>query len=82
MCRVNRNAINRTNLDALAGAEVADAFGAAGRIDLVYQRSLINRIVGTFGLANVAINAFVGNDKCHGVSARLWRQQWAWMIKA
>ena len=43
-----------------------DAFGAFGVIDDIDLRALRDRAVRAFGLADIAIDAFVGNDECHG----------------
>src|SRR5690606_33825127 len=57
--RVERNAVDRTNLAALRLVMMPDAFGTARRVDLVDLLALRYRLVRAFGLADVAIDAFV-----------------------
>jgi hypothetical protein len=45
--------------------EVADALGALVRIDDVDLRALRDRLVRAFGLADVAVDALVGDDQGH-----------------
>jgi hypothetical protein len=63
---VARNAIDRANLAALRRIEVAYALGTLARIDDVDLVALRNRVIGAFRFANVAVDAFVGNDQGHG----------------
>src|SRR5437667_594345 len=64
--RVQRNAADRTHLHALRLVEVADAFGAAMRVDLVELRPHRDRLIRALGLAHIAVDAFVGDHQCHG----------------
>src|SRR5207244_104828 len=63
---IDGNAVDRAHDDALRLAEVPDAFGAFGWIDDIDLRALRDRAVRAFGLADIAIDAFVGDDECHG----------------
>jgi hypothetical protein len=66
MLRVDRNAGDRTDLHTLRLAEVADTFGAALRIDDVNLGAERDRLVRALRLANVAVDALVGDDQGHG----------------
>jgi len=59
---VNQDALYRAHLNALRLVEVANALGAAGRIDFVDFFAGSNRVIRAFRLANVAIDALVGNE--------------------
>jgi hypothetical protein len=59
--RIYRDTVHRTDLNALRGVEMTDAFGAKLGIDLIDFFALINCLVGTFGLTDVAIDAFVSD---------------------
>ena len=56
------NAINRTDLPALRGIKMAYALRALVGIDLVNLNPHKNRIIRALGLADVAIDALVGNQ--------------------
>src|SRR5437899_1221973 len=60
------NAGDGAHLDALRFIEVPHAFSALRRIDLVDLGSEEDRLVGAFGFAHVAVDAFVGNHQRHG----------------
>jgi hypothetical protein len=64
--RVQGNASHRAHLDALGFIEVTDAFGASVGVDLVNLFAQKNRLVGTFGLADIAVDALLGDHECHG----------------
>ena len=64
--RIDQNAFHRTDFYALGRLKVAHAFRAAGRINNVELLSLRDRFVRTLRLADVTIDAFVGNQQCHG----------------
>lgn len=66
--RIERNAGNRAHLLTLRFIEVADALGAFIGIDLVVLEAHRNCFVGTFGFADIAIDAVVGNQESHGAS--------------
>ena len=66
--RVYRNAGHWADLHALGLVKVAYAFGAFVRVNLVNLRAHVDGLVGAFGLADVAVNAFVGNDQGHGAA--------------
>jgi len=63
--RVQRNTIDRADFDALRPVEMAHALGAFARIDEVNFLALRNRTVRALRLANVAIDAGVGNHQRH-----------------
>ncbi|KCV17952.1 hypothetical protein AZ28_0616 [Bordetella pertussis B200] len=62
------DALHRADHLALRFVVVADAFGAAIRIDDVIVRAHGNRFVRALWLANVAIDAFFGDLEGHGGS--------------
>lgn len=62
---MQRNAIDRAYFATLWRIEVSHAFRAFQRIDDIELIAHPNRIVGTFGFADVAVNAFVGNHERH-----------------
>jgi hypothetical protein len=65
MLRVLADAVYRTNFHALRRVVMADAFGAQYRIDDIDVLALGNGAVGAFGLADVAVDAFIVNNKRH-----------------
>ena len=62
--QIQRDAIHRTNFDALRCFKMPDALGALCRVNLINFRPLKNRVVGAFRLADVAVDALIGNLKC------------------
>jgi hypothetical protein len=64
--RVDRNARHGAHLYALRLIKMAYTFRAFGRVDLVDVFAQIDSLVRAFGLAHIAVNAFVGNQQCHG----------------
>jgi hypothetical protein len=60
--RIKWNATYRAHLLALGLVEMADALGALVRIDLVDLGAHVNGVIWALGLANVAVDAFVGNQ--------------------
>ena len=83
MRRVHRDAAHRADLHALRLVEVADAFGAARRVDLVDLRAHRDRLVRALGLAHIAVDAFVGDQQGHGVSLRgAFRARWTSRARA
>ena len=68
--RIVRNAIYRADFAALRRIEMPDAFGALVWIDDVSLFALRNRVVGAFRLANVAVDAFIGDHQGHAVLLR------------
>jgi hypothetical protein len=62
MSRVFGDAVYRADLDALRFVIVTDALGAFSGIDFIDFCALRNRLVRTLGLADVAIDALVGDD--------------------
>ncbi len=65
MLRVYRNAGHWTDLDALRRLEMTDTFGTFVGINLVDFDAHEDRAVRALGLADVAIDALVGNSQCH-----------------
>src|SRR5690349_6660309 len=62
---IHDDAVDRTHFLALRRLEVPDALRAFRRMDLVDFRSLRDRLVGALGLADVAVDALVGDEKGH-----------------
>jgi hypothetical protein len=69
MALVERDAIHGADLLALRLVVVADAFGAQVGVDHVDLLSLGDGAVRTLGLADVAVDAVVGDDQGHGLNA-------------
>src|SRR6185503_17744802 len=67
---VERDARDRAHLHALRLVEVADALGAAARLDDVDRLAGRDRAVRALRLADVAVDALVGDDQSHDVDAR------------
>src|SRR6187200_108399 len=65
VARVIGNAVDRTHDAALRRIVVAHALSAELGIDHVDFLARSNRAVRAFGLANVAVDAFVGDDQRH-----------------
>ena len=65
MPRIERNTVDRTDDLALRFVEMTDALSAPRRIDFVDFLARRDRIVRTFGLADVAINASVRDQQSH-----------------
>ena len=63
---IDRYAGYRANLHALRLVKVAHAFGAFVGINFIDFRAEKNRLVRAFGLAHIAIDAFVSNQERHG----------------
>jgi hypothetical protein len=66
MLRVKRDAAHRADLHALRHVEVAYALGASRRIDLVNLRAHRDGLIRALRFADIAVDAFVRNEKCHG----------------
>ncbi len=58
-------ALYRAHLDTLRRIKVSDAFGAQLWVDDIDFRSFRNGAIRALGFANIAVNAFVGNDQRH-----------------
>ena len=72
MLGVHRYAGHRANLHALRLVKVPYAFGALAGVDLIDLLPQINRIVGALGLADIAVDAFIGDHQRHAqVSSRV-----------
>ena len=65
---IQRNAIYRADLLALRLVVMADALGAQVRVDDVNFFALRDRSVRALRLADVAVNAVVGDDQGHGAT--------------
>ena len=65
MCRIHRDAGHGADLHALRLVMMPHAFRALGWVNFVNFLTHINRIVRALGLANVAIDAFIGNHQRH-----------------
>ena len=59
--RVLNNAFDRTDPQALGVGMMTDTFGAKSRVDLIDLLPLRNGPIRTFRLADITIDAFVGN---------------------
>lgn len=71
---VEGNAINRADLHALGCIEMSNAFGTFVRVNLVYLDALKNGVVRALRLANVAVDALVGNfERQWDATFRLYR---------
>lgn len=55
-----------TDLNALRRFKVSYALGASMRIDLVVLFAHRNCLIGALRFAHVAVDAFVGDEQCHG----------------
>ena len=62
---VNGDARHRTDLDTLRLVKMPDTLGAFGRVNFVNLLAQIDRLVRAFGLAYIAIDAFVGDHQSH-----------------
>ena len=65
MSRIDNNALNRTDFDALRDLKVSNTFGAVIRFDFVNFFSLVDGIIWALRLANIAIDAFICDYQCH-----------------
>ena len=63
---VPRYALHRADFDALRCIEMTNAFGAFHRVNLVIFDALVNGLVGAFRLADVAIDALIGDLEGQG----------------
>jgi hypothetical protein len=68
--RVDGDARYRANLHALRLVEVPHAFGTTRGVDLVDLLAQVDRLVGTFGLADIAVDALVGDHQSHAGAPR------------
>ncbi|CAM2148287.1 Integron gene cassette protein [Paraburkholderia tropica] len=68
MLGILRDALHRTHLNALRLVEMADALRALVRVDHVDFRAHRNSVVRALGLADVAIDALVGNHQGHAAT--------------
>jgi len=65
MLRVYWYAVYRTNLYALTGFKMTNAFCASGPVYFVDFHALENCIIRATRLTDVAVNTFVRNDERH-----------------
>ena len=63
MCGIQGNAVHRTHLLALGLVEMANTLGAQRGVDDVDLLSLRDSPVWAFRLADIAVDAIVGNDE-------------------
>lgn len=63
--RMNGNAADRANLHTLGLVKMADTFSAFLRVNLIDVSTKVNRIIGTFGLAYITIDALVRDHQSH-----------------
>jgi hypothetical protein len=61
MLGIERNAVDRANLLALWLVIMADAFGTESRIDHIDFLTLRNSVIRALWLANITVDAFIGN---------------------
>lgn len=66
--RVFGNAFHRANNHTLGFVEVPYAFSALVGVNFINFFTHVNCAVRTLWLANVTIDAFIGDDQCHGDS--------------
>ncbi|EKE18167.1 MAG: hypothetical protein ACD_10C00100G0001 [uncultured bacterium] len=71
MVRILRNAIDRTDLHALRLVVVTDAFGALVGVDHIDLFPLGDCLIRALRFADVAVDAFVGDDQRHSCSSSL-----------
>jgi hypothetical protein len=70
MLRINWNASHRTQLLTLWLVEMTNAFSAFVGINLIDQLAHRDSIVRASRLADIAVDAIVGDHQCHGVLRR------------
>src|SRR5690606_32705074 len=63
--RIDLNTLDRTDDLTLRLAMVPDAFGALGRVDFIEIHPHIDGFIGTLRFADVAVDAFIGNQQGH-----------------
>ncbi len=68
--RIEGNTVDRAHFNTLRRIKMPHALGAAGGIDFVVQRAVVNRAIWAFGFADVAINALRGDLKGHVLAYR------------
>ena len=71
MVGIERYAVHRADLHALGLVEMAHAFGAELRVYDVDLGALGDGAVGALRFANVAVDAFIGDDQGHDGSTSL-----------
>src|SRR3546814_3254173 len=73
--RVRIDAFDRADHHALRFVEMADAFGAARRVDHIDRFALRDRLVGTGRLADIAVDAEIVDLQGHGKGGRGWAKR-------
>jgi hypothetical protein len=76
---VDRDASHWAHLYALGLVKMTDAFCALGGVNFVDFRAEVDRLIGTFRFAHIAIDAFIGDHQSHKfltISARIIGQRW------
>ena len=76
MLRIYWNASHRTQLLTLRLVEMTHALSAFVGINLVDQFAHRDGIVWASRLADIAVDAIVGDHQCHGVLRRWCRSAW------
>jgi hypothetical protein len=64
--RVFGDAVHGTDLNALRLLKMSHAFGALGGINFVDLLAKINGLIGTLGLAHIAVDALLSDHQSHG----------------
>ncbi len=62
---VDGNTVHGTNLHALGLIVMSHALSALGGIDLIDELTQKDGIIGTFGLTNITVDAFISNHQSH-----------------
>jgi hypothetical protein len=62
---IDRNASDRTNLNTLGFVKVPYAFCALIGVDFINFWAEVDRLIGAFRFADIAIDAFVGDHQGH-----------------
>ncbi len=67
---IHGNAVDRADLTTLRHLEMPHAFGALVGIDHIVFNALADRAVRTFGLADVTVDAVIGDQQSHGLGPK------------
>lgn len=62
---MNRDARHRTHLHTLGFIEMAHTLSALARVDFVNFWAEVDRLIGAFRFAYIAIDAFIGDHQGH-----------------
>lgn len=71
--RIGLDAGHRADHLALRLIKMAHTLGAASRIDFIDLFAEINRIIRACRLADIAVNALIGDEQCHGLIVKRCR---------